>query len=506
MNMSHDMCYKVIKSQDARFDGIFFTAVKTTGIYCRPICRVSAPKSENCAFYDSAVEAEINGFRPCLRCRPELAPGYAEFEQNTGLMSMIIQYFEEQNYRPGTIKSSAEYFGISTRHVTRLFQQAMGVSPQSFIMTKRLLMAKGLLTDTTLPIAEIALIVGFGSISRFNDAFKKNYNLAPTSLRKENSRKVEKDDAIKVKLAYRPPYNWPLMISFYKMRTIPGVESVTDAGIYRRSLQIKQDNQVYSGWLEIKPEPENHRVIATISKSLEKVLMVVVKRIRVAFDLDAMINLQNPELPEGIRLPGCFDAFEMSTRAILGQQITVKAARTLTKRMVNLLGSSAMSPWEEITHHFPTAKQITILKEPITEILGPLGIIKSRSNSIFALANSIANGEIRLESGVNPEIEKEKLLSLKGIGPWTAEYLTMRGISWPDAFPVTDIGVKHALTPLLVDENGDKIMDNKEGSTKYVLNKRYEKYALQYAEAFRPWRSYLTIALWASLSSNEVKE
>lgn len=498
MNMSHDMCYKAIKAQDARFDGVFFTAVKTTGIYCRSICKVPAPKSENCTFYDTAAEAESNGFRPCLRCRPELAPGYAEFEQSSELIGMVIQYFDEEHYKPGLIGKSADFFGITPRHLTRLFQKTLGVSAQAYLMTKRLLMAKSLLTDTSLPITEVATTVGFGSVSRFNAAFKEHYKLTPSSLRKQKANHLDKD-AIKVKLSYRPPYNWPLMIQFYSMRTIPGVESVDESGVYRRSLQVKSD-QVYSGWLEVKPKPDTHQVEVTISKSLEKVLMRVIERIRVAFDLDAMPNLMHPDLPSGIRLPGCFDAFEMSTRAILGQQITVKAARTLTKRMVNLLGESIVTPWEEINHHFPSAQTISDLDEPITEVLGPIGVIKNRSNSILALANAISSGDIRLQYGVNPEVEKEKLLALKGIGPWTAEYLTMRGISWPDAFPVTDIGVKHALTPHLRDEDGDLIMDNKNNLTKYVLNKQYERYALKYAEAYRPWRSYLTIALWHSLS------
>jgi len=256
--------------------------------------------------------------------------------------------------------------------------------------------------------------------------------------------------------------------------------------------------------LEVKPIPSDHVVAVTISKSLEKVLMIVIKRIRIAFDLDAMPDLLHPDLPSGIRLPGCFDAFEMATRAILGQQITVKAARTLAKRMVDLLGTPIISPWEEINHHFPSAQQIDDIVEPISEVLGPIGVIKNRSNSILALASAIAKGDIKLQPGVKPEIAKEKLLALKGIGPWTAEYLTMRGLSWPDAFPVTDIGVKHGLAPLLMDEEGKLVMgnqnDERQTLSKHALNRRYEKYALEYAESYRPWRSYLTIALWHSLS------
>jgi len=496
MNLTHEQCYKVIQARDARFDGLFFTAVKTTGIYCRPICKVPVPKTENCTFYDSAEIAEAKGYRPCLRCRPELAPGFSEFEQSTELIGMMMHYFEKHRYKPGLIGECADYFGITSRHISRLFKDNIGVSPQNFIMTKRLLMAKGLLTDTQLPITDIALIVGFGSVSRFNAAFKKHYQLTPTNLRKKGSKNM---DTIKVKLSYRPPYNWKIMMDFFKMRQIPGVEWVVD-NRYRRTLRIQSDDVIYSGWIEVNPVSEEHLVVLSVSKSLEKVLFEVIKRVRRAFDLDLIPDQLPTELPKGIRLPGCFDSFEMSTRAILGQQITVKAAHTIATRLVKLLGTTIETPWIELNAHFPSAEELYAIKEPIDGVLGPIGIIKNRSFSIYALAEAMADGDLTLSSDKNPNDQKSKLLSLKGIGPWTAEYLTMRGMSWPDAFPVSDIGVKHALTPSLQDDEGDLLLQNKNGLSKYKLNKLYEIAANDYAEKFKPWRSYLTIALWYSLS------
>ncbi len=506
MKLTHDMCYQAVKAQDARFDGIFFTAVKTTGIYCRPICRVRAPKSENCVFYETAAKAESKGFRPCLRCRPELAPGYADAEQANELMSLALASLEDQQYAPKSVGITADALGISTRHLSRLFQMTLGVSPQSYIMTKRLLLAKGLLTDTDIPITEIALLVGFGSVSRFNAAFKTQYRLTPSRLRKSalfdanfKGSQTLQSDAIHLKLSYRPPYNWDTMMQFFRMRAIDGVEWVTDDGIYRRSILYLQDNQQFSGWLEVKPVPLKNTVAVTISRSLEKVLLPIIKRIRTVFDLDATPDLLPPSLPEGIRLPGCFDAFEMSTRAILGQQITVKAAKTLAKRLVLALGTPMVSPWPEINTYFPTAKQIHALQEPLTEVLGPLGVIKSRSHSIAALAASLATGDLQLKAGANPKTVQAKLLALPGIGPWTAEYLTMRALSWPDAFPVTDIGVKNALMPHLFKDEARLVYEQ---LSKHAQNKNYEASAVEYATAYRPWRSYLTIALWHSLSNS----
>ena len=492
MELNHDVCYEVIKANDARFDGVFYMAVKTTGIYCRSVCKVPAPKSENCTFYKSAAEAEANGYRPCLRCRPELAPSYSEFGQGKELFKMIIEYFEEHKYKPKIVGKCAEFLGISPRHLNRVFKQEAGVSPKDYIMTKRLLLAKGLLTDTNLSITKIGEMAGFGSSSRFNAALKKHYDLTPSNIRKE---KLNKDnrEALSIRLFYRPPYDWNYMMKFFAVRSIPGVEWVSAEGYYRRSLRIKDGETIRTGWIEVMPVPDDNRVNLRISNSLEKSVVQIIALVHRVFDLDVVPGRLPEELPDGIRLPGCFDSFEMATRAVLGQQITVKAATTISGRVAEKLGCEIVTPWKEINHLFPEPSILHDLGEEAYDILGNLGVIRSRTTSIMGLANSIKSGELTFTEDI--DVFKSKLTAIKGIGPWTAEYLSMRGMSWPDAFPVTDIAVKNNILPLLNDGQGIPLLERNELS-KYKLNKLYEELAVVYAEKYRPWRSYFTLALW----------
>lgn len=495
MELNHRTCYDIIKSKDSRFDGLFFTAVKTTGIYCRPVCKVPAPKPENCTFYRTATEAEANGYRPCLRCRPEMAPKYSDFNQGEQLLGDILQYFEREGYQTGLVQKSAAYFGISTRHLRRLFQTHFGVSPNSYIMTQRLLRAKLLLVDTRLPVQTIVTMTGFGSVARFNAAFKAHYRLTPSQLRKQSK---ETKETIELKLPFRPPYNWNKMIAFYAKRTVKGVESVVN-NTYRRSIRMKKTGQIYRGWLTVSMDTSGHALRLTISENLSMVILEIIQLVRAAFDLDLSPEALPSRIPKDTRLPGCFDDFEMSVRAILGQQITVKAAHTLAGRLVEKLGDRAETPFDEINRFFPTPQQI-LADDHLENTLGELGIIKTRSRSIHQLALKMSLGELKLKKGEDPDQVKAILLSIDGIGPWTAEYLTMRGLSWPDAFPVADIGIKHGLHEHLKDEDGSLILNNEKGLSKYKLNKAYQKAALAYSEQFRPWRSYLTISLWHSLS------
>lgn len=492
MLLNHDICYKAIKANDARFDGVFYLAVKTTGIYCRSICKVPPPKSENCTFYKSAAEAEVNGYRPCLRCRPELAPDYSEFEQGKELFKIIIEYFEEHGYKPKIIGKCAEFIGISPRHLNRVFKKESGVSPKDYIMTKRLLMAKRLLTDTSLSITEIGSMSGFGSSSRFNEALKKHYNLTPRDIRKEKHNKG-KQESISIHLFYRPPYDWDYIMKFFSVRTIPGVEWVSSEGYYRRALRIKDGEKVHTGWIEVKPIKNKNNVDLKISRSLAKAVVQIIALVRKVFDLDVLPEKLPPVLPEGLRMPGCFNSFEMATRAVLGQQITVKAATTISGRLAKSLGSEIITPWKEINRLFPEPSVLTELGEDAYERLGKLGVIRSRTTSIQGLAKSIDSGQLTFTEDI--DVFKDKLTSIKGIGQWTAEYLSIRGMSWPDAFPVTDIAIKKNILPLLNDDQGIPLLERTELS-KYKLNKLYEKLAVAYSEKYRPWRSYFTLALW----------
>ena len=481
MKLTHQMYYEIIKSKDARFDGTFFTAVKTTGIYCRPICKVPAPKAINCDFYETAGMAEKAGFRPCLRCRPEMAPAYSEFAQADDLIKQLLLYFEEQNYEAGLVKKCADYFGISVRHVNRLFQNALGIGPQHYIMTKRLLNGKRLLQDTNLSITEIASIVGFGSPNRFYEALKDKYKMTPSDIRGKRKREISEDEIV-IKIPYRPPYRWHQMMAYFKLRAIPGVEEVVydlfDNLVYRRTLRIAEKEHVYEGYIEVKPIPEENYVRVKVSLGLEKVLLTVIRKIKRAFDLDAVPEALPVGINPGIRLPGCFEGFEVVIRAIIGQQITVKAATTLSGRLVSIYGAVTETPWKALTHFFPSPDAFICKDETITDTLGRIGIISSRGNAITSVVEGILNQEITFEISGGPEALIHKLMQIKGIGIWTAQYVAMRSLSWPDVFLDTDLIIKQKLMPHLDPDQ------------------KYAVAAHDFAKAYKPWRSYLTLSIW----------
>lgn len=490
MQFKKEACYQAVKAQDARFDGLFYTAVKTTRIYCRPICKVPAPKYENCTFYNTAAEAEAAGYRPCLRCRPELAPGYADAEQYDALFEMAVRYFDKSGYQSGQVGAAAAELGVTPRHLNRVFKAAVGTGPQQYMMTKRLLTAKQLLSDTRLSIDVIAKRSGFGSASRLRAAMQKHYRLPPSAFR--GRKRV--DDALCVNLAYRPPYDWEAMMAFYKVRTLQHMEAVTDAGLYRRGLSIKSGERLYSDWIQLTPKPENCVLQLEVSDGLAPVLVDVVRNVRRAFDLDTAFMPPTSTLPVGIRLPGCLDGFEMAVRAVVGQQITVKAAMTLLSRLVDTYGIPVTTPWPEVTRCFPEPSAFC---GEVEAPLGKLGIIKTRSRLIQVLSRDCVAGRLTFEDHLDPDALTRQLLAYKGIGNWTASYLVMRGMSWPDAFPVMDVGVINGLAPYLKDVDGQLLADKKEVLTKHQWRKRYIELAEHYAARYKPWRSYLTLALWS---------
>lgn len=495
MELNEDICYKIIKAKDARFDGVFFLAVDSTKIYCRPTCKVPAPKKENCKYYDSAAKAESLGYRPCLRCRPEMAPNYSEFTQKNDLLNSILDYFKLQDYQGGIIGKAGEYFGISSRHINRLFHDVLGVAPKDYIMTKRLLRAKALLTDTNLSITKVSELSGFGSPSRFSEALKKHYRLTPSAIRKE---KKSSSEFISMYLYYRPPYDWELMMNFLKVRAIPHVENVTEKGLYRRSLKIEKNGLIYSGWIEVKPLQDECKVEIKVSNSLEKIIITVVELVRRAFDLDLDPNQLPQIINKSVRLPGCFDSFEVACRAIIGQQVTVKAATTLSGRVAENLGTKAVTPWHDIDRYFPTAKEIDGRKD-VENLMGTNGIIGSRSKTIISLAKKVVDNEVDFNNNRNPDELKENLKAIKGIGPWSAEYILMRGISWPDAFPVSDLVIKNKLLGHLYDENEINLCEIVNLHSKYIINKKYEKAAKKWIVEYQPWSSYVSIAIWNDL-------
>ena len=478
--------YTAFKAKDTRFDGRIFVGVSSTGIYCRPVCRAKMPKEQNCTFYHSAAEAEQAGYRPCLLCRPELAPGTAIVDASVSLAQRAVRLFEENSGSGENLEELAAKLGCTDRHLRRTFMAHYNVSPVQYLQTCRLLLAKNLLTDTDLPVLEVAMAAGFGSLRRFNDLFKKQYRLSPTALRKETAGERKTHGDITLALGYRPPYQWQQILSFLAQRVIPGVEVVRD-GEYLRTVHFVNAKQKHLyGWIRVSHDPGKNALNITVASSLLPVLPQVLVRVRHLFDLYcdpaavyevlASMNDIKPKLCIlGIRLPGCFDAFEMAVRAVLGQQITVKAAGTLAARLVNAYGSKVQTGIDGLTHTFPTCEDIIALGEPISNHLGPLGITSARANTILALAKAFVSGAIDFDTCAQPEVEMKKLTAIAGIGNWTAQYIAMRAMGWPDAFLETDVGVKKALAP---------------STTKEML---------KMAEAWRPWRSYATINLWNSL-------
>ncbi len=477
--------YAAFKAKDTRFDGRFFVGVSSTGIYCRPVCPAKLPKEENCTFYGSAAAAEQAGYRPCLMCRPELAPGAAPIDATSALVRKAARLFEENCGSGQDMEAYGHRLGCSARHLRRAFTAEFKVSPVQYLQTCRLLLAKSLLTDTDLSVTEVAMVAGFGSLRRFNHLFKTQYRLSPTALRRQVPN-PKGNDGITLTLGYRPPYLWERMVGFLAGRAIPGVEIVDDAG-YMRAVRYANDGKkdVY-GWMRVGHLTGKNALAVTVSSALLPALPHVLARVRNLFDLycypdavyetlSAMNGLRPGLCVPGSRLPGCFEPFEMAVRAVLGQQITVKAAGTLAGRLAQAYGTPVETGIAGLTHAFPSARGIATLPGGIADHLGPLGITRTRANTILGLARKIANGEIDFTPCVQPETEIKKLLAIPGIGTWTAQYIAMRAMGWPDAFPHTDYGVKKALAP------------------------RSESEILAMAEAWRPWRGYATINLWNSL-------
>lgn len=465
--------YSAFAARDARFDGVFFVGVTSTGIYCRPVCSAKTPKAANCRFFANAQSAEAGGFRPCLRCRPELAPGYAPVDDAPRIAQMIAARLEEDM----GLEDIAQQFDLSTRQIRRIIRAEMGVSPMELIQSRRLLLAKQLLTETALPVTEIAYASGFRSLRRFNDAFLKRYRMPPSKLRREVDGGAETAGGTSVLLlSYRPPYDWEGTLSFLGYRALKGAEYAAD-GHYLRTVRIGR----HKGWVRVGHAPDKNALTVEFTHNLLPVLPTLLARLRNLFDLGARPDLiaahfaddatmghmvtRNP----GQRVPGAFDVFELTVRAVLGQQVTVKAATTLGGRFIEGFGEKIKTPYPGLTHLAPLPAAIAKLG---VDDIARLGINGSRAKSIIALASAFASGELVLEPGVNPDQAIRQLDDLPGIGPWTAHYIAMRALRWPDAFPTGDIGV----------------MNNLGGVT--------AKEADKMAEKWRPWRSYAVLHIW----------
>lgn len=479
MTLDAATCYRALRARDARFDGRFFVAVSSTRIYCRPICTVKPPRPEHCRFYPSAAAAEVAGFRPCLRCRPELAPGNASVDATTRVAQAAASLIEDRTLEAEGLAAIAGRLGITDRHLRRAFSAEFGVSPIEFAQTQRLLLAKRLLTDTGLPVTEIAFASGFGSVRRFNALFKQRYRLQPGQLRQRlNGEAVHIGDVLNFELSFRPPYDWPAVSAFLGARAIAGVE-MFEGTCYRRTARIASAGQDYVGWIEVGLSANKPALRVAVSASLALVLPPVLSRVKALMDLScnpaevaAALGRLASRRP-GLRVPGAFDGFEVAVRAILGQQVAVAAARTLAGRFAAALGDPIETPFAALTIVFPTAARVA---DTPPGLIARLGLPAARARTIVALARLVADGDLMLLPNADLDATLERLRALQGVGEWTAQYIAMRALAWPDAYPHTDLGVMRA------------------------LGERDARRVLEAGEAWRPWRAYAVMHLWNAMT------
>ncbi|MBL8286989.1 MAG: DNA-3-methyladenine glycosylase 2 family protein [Rubrivivax sp.] len=521
--------YAAVRSRDARFDGRFFVGVTSTGIYCRPVCRVRTPLMRNCRFFGNAASAEHAGFRPCLRCRPELAPGLAFVDSSRTLAQAAARALSQAvlEGEPVHLPQIAVRLGVTDRHLRRIFAAEHGVSPLDFVTTQRLLHAKQLLTDTALPVTQVALASGFASVRRFNAAFAERYRLNPSTLRRESggagarprangtgpaagtgaagargaasgrnaTRAAAAGDsaaaaAPTVRLAYRPPYDTAGVLRFLARRAIAGVEVVDEArGSVACTMAWSQGARHLGGWWSARFLPGRNEVEVQVAPALLPVLGAVLQRLRHGLDLDADPALIDPALAAvpgpgvaGLRVPGAVCGFEAAVRVVLGQQVTVAAARTLTTRLVNALGTPVVTPVAGLERLFPTA---AALAGADPEVIGRLGVVRQRVRALQALAAEVAAGRLMLEASAPLDETLERLRALPGFGEWTVQLVALRALRWPDAFPASDIGVLDALRH----------------ATGAIGSKRDAKAAEAASQAWRPWRGYAVMKLWRSLEN-----
>lgn len=490
-----DACYLALKAHDARFDGRFFTGVTSTGIYCRPVCRVKTPRRENCRFFGLAAQAEAAGFRPCLRCRPELAPGSGDgpwnLEDATRLLALAAARLLDQP-GPGDgdrtlLAQAAERLGVSDRHLRRLFQAHWGLSPLQYLQTRRLLNAKLLLTSTRLPVAEVARLSGFGSERRFHTTWRERYGLPPLQLRRQSRDSERTEQALRLTLTWRPPLDADHLLGFLAQRAIDGVEFVDVAsGTWGSTLRIDQAGHEHRGWVVARFDTTQATLQLEVAPELQAVLPQVLRRVRDTLDLDldpaAVDAVLLPDFPgsAGRRVPGALDSFAMAVRAVLGQQITVAAARTLARRVVERWGEPLATPHPMLTRVFPRPE---VLARASADELGALGITRQRQAAIQALARALMNGDLQLSPGADVAATQAALVALPGIGDWTAQYLAMRALRWPDAFPAGDVALHLAL------------------GVRGAPPRERVRLTETRAESWRPWRAYAVIRAWATLGA-----
>ncbi len=473
MSLDPDHCYQAIKARDARFDGVFFVGVSTTRIYCRPVCTVRTPGRDRCSYYRNAASAEAAGYRPCMRCRPELAPGNAPIDSVKRVANAAVARIDAGALTDRSVAELANEFDIGARQLHRVIESEYGVSPLALAQTRRLLLAKQLLTDTSLRVVDVAFAGGFSSVRQFNRMFQQSYRLNPQALRKH--RVSAPDTGIVLKLGFRPPIAWRPLIHFLTGRATMNTEGLV-GDKYIRTVRLGQ----HVGWIAAEPIRDNLLGVE-IAKSLLPVLPELQSRLRHLFDLNASPSVIDSQLnphkqlrslvvrTPGLRVPGAISGFELALRAVLGQQIAVKAATTIFGRFVTTFGAKIETPYVGIDHLVPDANDIA---NATLQQLIDRGLTRMRAETVSVLARAVADGKVMLDPHTDSETTRLALQELPGIGPWTAEYIAMRALGDPDAFPHSDLGLLHALK----------------------IDKPKKLYTL--SEKWRPWRAYAALHIW----------
>ena len=480
MDLDPDICFRALRSRDARFDGRFFIAVRTTGIYCRPICPARAAKQENLVFFAHAAAAEDAGFRPCLRCRPDAAPSTPTWGGTKAVVSRALRLIAEGALDSGDVDDLGVRVGLGARHLRRLFLRHLGATPIAVAQTRRLHLARTLIHTTRLPLSDIAFGSGFASVRRFNAAFRAAYGIAPTSLRKKGGQ-LAAAAHIELRLAYRPPYDWPGLLDFLRPRAIAGVERVS-ADDYARTVQIGDE----WGVIRVRQAPRGEHLLLSIPLSLSTSIHKIAERVSRMFDVAADPEVIASQLSRdrrlasivqrhpGVRMPGCWDRFELAVRAVAGQQITVAAATRILSRIAATCGSRVESGDPGLDTLFPPPAVLAQVQLS--------GMPAARARTLRELALSVAGGSDCLETGASLETSIARLVALPGIGPWTANYIAMRALGEPDAFPAGDVALRRAA-----------------GRGSLVPPAEL----LRRAERWRPWRAYAAILLWRSLNDDK---
>jgi AraC family transcriptional regulator, regulatory protein of adaptative response / DNA-3-methyladenine glycosylase II len=455
------ICDRARRAKDARFDGLFFTAVRSTGIYCRPVCPAPAPKRENISYFPTAAAAAAAGYRPCLRCRPELSPGANGHGEET--VDRALALIADGALETGSIETLAGRVGVGSRQLRRLFLARTGATPIAVHATRRLLLAKQLLTETSLPVTEVAEASGFASLRRFNAAFREGCGMAPTAIRRQ--RVEAPPGTMTLRLGYRPPLDFAAMLGFLGKRAVPGVERV-DTAAYERMVATAEGPRT----IRVTADRRRSELRLEIAGIGPRAIPDVVRRVRRMFDLDADMSAVHAVLREdrrlaraiakrpGLRVPGGWDGFEIALRAVLGQQVSVAAATTLAARLVAACGGV-----------FPTAEAL------LSARLDTIGLTRARAATLLALAEAVVSGQVDFGAGQRLEEFAARLDALPGIGPWTAQYVAMRALGHPDAFPAGDLVVQQVL-----------------GGRRRLTERETEAQS----QAWRPWRAYAVLHLW----------